>query len=161
MSLYVFRTVFPSIIRSSRLYIQHQVYVIQVSWLFASGPRLGSWTPDDGQKDGTKHVEWHSINSKIVHLFGFTIEWNYHSSRCNNPKNGITRNYGPSIRLVQSLGCQLLLGMFRVWCWTTATVNITLLGFTSHRRCPYFDVVVGLVWSYDTESYAGGSLCYR
>jgi len=27
-SFYVFRTVFPSIIRSSRLYIQHQVYVI-------------------------------------------------------------------------------------------------------------------------------------
>jgi hypothetical protein len=25
----------------------------------------------------------------------------------------------------------------------------------------YFDVVVGLVWSHDPESYAGGSLCYR
>jgi len=23
-------------------------------------------------------------------------------------------------------------------------------------RYPYFDVVVGLVWSHDTESYAGG-----
>jgi len=29
-TLYMFRTVFPSIIRSLRLYIQHQVYVIQV-----------------------------------------------------------------------------------------------------------------------------------
>jgi len=28
------------------------------------------------------------------------------------------------------------------------------------RRCPYFDVVVGLVWSHDPESYAGGSVCY-
>src|SRR5215475_1547710 len=33
VALYVFRTVSPSIIRSLRLYIQHQVYVIQVLWL--------------------------------------------------------------------------------------------------------------------------------
>jgi len=33
----MFRTVFPTIIRSSRLYIQHQVYVIQVRGLLASG----------------------------------------------------------------------------------------------------------------------------
>jgi len=33
-TLYVFRAVSPSIIRSLRLYIQHQVYVIQVLWLF-------------------------------------------------------------------------------------------------------------------------------
>ena len=32
----MFRTVSPSIIRSLRLYIQQQVYVIQVLWLFAS-----------------------------------------------------------------------------------------------------------------------------
>ena len=34
----MFRTVFPSVIRSLRLYIQHQVYVIhvQVLWLLAS-----------------------------------------------------------------------------------------------------------------------------
>ena len=34
-TLYMFRTVFPSIIRSLRMYIQHQVYVIQVLWLLA------------------------------------------------------------------------------------------------------------------------------
>jgi len=34
--LYMFRTVSPSIIRSLRLYMQHQVYVIQVLWLLAS-----------------------------------------------------------------------------------------------------------------------------
>ena len=33
-----------------------------------------SWTPDDERKDRPKHVEWHSINSKIVHLVGFTVE---------------------------------------------------------------------------------------
>ena len=35
-TLYMFRTVSPSIIRSIRLYIQHQVYAIQVVWLLAS-----------------------------------------------------------------------------------------------------------------------------
>ena len=34
--LYMFRTVFPSIIRSLRLYIQYQVYVIQVLWQLAA-----------------------------------------------------------------------------------------------------------------------------
>jgi len=28
------------------------------------------------------------------------------------------------------------------------------------RRYPYFDVVVGLEWSHDPESYAGGSVNY-
>jgi len=35
-TFYMFQTVSPSIIRSIRLYIQHQVYVIQVLWLLAS-----------------------------------------------------------------------------------------------------------------------------
>jgi len=33
-----------------------------------------SWTPDDGWEDRPIYVEWYSINSKIVHLVGFTIE---------------------------------------------------------------------------------------
>jgi hypothetical protein len=37
ISLYMFRTVFLSTTRSPRLYIQRQVYIIQVSWLLASG----------------------------------------------------------------------------------------------------------------------------
>jgi len=32
----MFRTVSPSIIRSLGLYVQHQVYTIQVLWLLAS-----------------------------------------------------------------------------------------------------------------------------
>jgi hypothetical protein len=35
-TFYMFRTVFPSIIRSLRLYTQRQVYVKQVLWLLAS-----------------------------------------------------------------------------------------------------------------------------
>jgi hypothetical protein len=33
----MFRTVFPSIIRSLRMYIQYQVSVTQVLWLLANG----------------------------------------------------------------------------------------------------------------------------
>ena len=36
----MFRTVSPSIIRSRRLYIQHQVCVMQVLWLLASGNEM-------------------------------------------------------------------------------------------------------------------------
>jgi hypothetical protein len=32
--------------------------------------------------------------------------------------------------------------------------------FGSPPKYPYFDVVVGLVWSHDAKSYAGGSVCY-
>jgi len=39
-TLYMFRTVSSSIIRSLRLYIQHQVYVIQVLWLLANGKEM-------------------------------------------------------------------------------------------------------------------------
>ena len=46
----MFRMVFPSIIRSARLYVQHQVYVMQVLWL------LASMTPDDRRIDLPKHV---------------------------------------------------------------------------------------------------------
>jgi len=45
------RTVFPSIIRGSRLHIYLMLYV-------------QSWTPDDERKCCPKHVEWYSINSK-------------------------------------------------------------------------------------------------
>jgi hypothetical protein len=81
-TLYIFRTVFPFITRSLRLYIQHQVCVIEVLWLLASGKEVKlqfqllpaskqpqklydiyvmlyvqSQTPDDGRKDRPKHVE--------------------------------------------------------------------------------------------------------
>jgi hypothetical protein len=104
----MFWTVFPSIIRSSRLYIQHQVYVIQVRWMVASGHEIfhlvpasnkstnlydiylmlyvQSWTPDDGRKDRPNHVEWYSINWKIVHLVGFTVEI-YNDARSRERQN--------------------------------------------------------------------------
>ena len=38
-TLHMFRTVCPSIIRSLRLYIQHQLYVIQILWLPTKQPQ--------------------------------------------------------------------------------------------------------------------------
>ena len=73
ITLYTFRTVVPSIIRSSRLYIQQPNRCCS---LLASGYPLASreqylfdkclllylqsWTPDDGRKGSPKHVECHS-----------------------------------------------------------------------------------------------------
>jgi len=39
-TLYMFRTVSPSTVRSLRMHIQHQVYVIEVLWLLASWKQL-------------------------------------------------------------------------------------------------------------------------
>jgi hypothetical protein len=101
VSLYMFRTGFPSIIRSSRLYIQHQVYVIQVLWLLLSGHEMElqfhlvtaskqstnqydiylmlcvqSWTPDNGRKDRPKHVEWYSISwFYYINIWRRTVPW--------------------------------------------------------------------------------------
>ena len=60
------------------------VYVIQVCWLLASSKLSANlylllcvqWkTPDNGQRNCTKHVEFYSKNKfeKIVHLVGFII----------------------------------------------------------------------------------------
>jgi hypothetical protein len=39
--------------------------------------------------------------------------------------------------------------------------RIVRIWFTGiSRRYPYFDIVVGLVWSHDPESCAGSSVCY-
>ena len=58
---YKFRTVFPSIIRSSRMHIQQQAYVKQLLQVAAAVTYLllymQSWAPDDGRKDHPKHVE--------------------------------------------------------------------------------------------------------
>ena len=66
MTLYMFRSVFPSIIRSSRLYILQQAFVKQIL-LFACYHTdtclllcIQSWTPDDARKNRPKHVECHS-----------------------------------------------------------------------------------------------------
>jgi len=67
MTLYMFRMVFTSIIRSSRLYIQlsNRYCCLLASKQTAVSDKclllyVQSWTPDDGQKDRPKHVECHS-----------------------------------------------------------------------------------------------------
>jgi hypothetical protein len=99
ISLNMFPTVFLSIIRSPRLYIQRQVYVIKVRWLFANRPAskqsmnlydiyrklyVQSRTPDDGWKDHPKHAEWYSINSKNC-----APSWFYYRKKWNHSYEGV------------------------------------------------------------------------
>jgi hypothetical protein len=49
IKFYMFRTLFPSIIRSLRLYIQQQVYVTEVLWLLASGNEVEYLDPASKQ----------------------------------------------------------------------------------------------------------------
>ena len=93
VALNMFRTVFPSIIRSLRLYIQHQVYVKQILLTACQREREGtavpsrsrqqavsricfdiclmlyvhSQTPYDGRRDRQKHVERSFISSNLIH----------------------------------------------------------------------------------------------
>ena len=73
MTLYIFRTLFPSIISSSRLYIQQpntHCCLLASGYPLASRQQcvfdkclllcVQSWTPDDWLKDRPKHVECHS-----------------------------------------------------------------------------------------------------
>ena len=68
MTLYMFRTVFPSIIMSSRLYVQQQtdtgvcLLANRQQYLFDKCLLLyvQSWKPDDGWKDRPKRVECRS-----------------------------------------------------------------------------------------------------
>ena len=86
----MFRTVSLSIIRSFPLHTQ-QWYM---SYRFADSLRAGSlwhtpllcvqWkTPDDGQRNCSKHVEFYSKNKfeKLVHLVGFIVRMSCRSHR--------------------------------------------------------------------------------
>ena len=88
--LYMFQTGFPSIIRSTKLHIQRQVFVRPLLQPAASRQSLRAvskpvwhvpllcvqWRiPDDGQGNCPKHVEFYSKNKseKLVYLVGFII----------------------------------------------------------------------------------------
>ena len=75
IGLYMFRTVTLSIITSFSLYTQQIVWYIPLLCIL--------WkTPDDGQKNCPKHLEFYSKNKfeKLVQLVGFIIRI-YHGSR--------------------------------------------------------------------------------
>ena len=75
MALYMFRTVSPSIISISRLYIQlSNRYCCLLGCLLASKQSAAwqlyvqPWTPDDGRRDRPKHVECHSKIKQIWYI---------------------------------------------------------------------------------------------
>jgi len=90
----MFQMVFPSITRSSKLHIQHQVFVRPILLPADSSQAVSKpvwhkpllcvqWkTPDDGPRNCLKHVEFYSKNKfeKLVHLVGFVVRI-YHNTR--------------------------------------------------------------------------------
>jgi len=111
ISLYIFRTVFPSIIRGSRLYTQHQVYVIQVSWLLASGhemersPALPR-TQHDYHHDTKVKPEAATAVIELLMMGGKTPEsfWAVNKRQDNKLKNFC-------IKLVIRLNCTMMHGL--------------------------------------------------
>jgi hypothetical protein len=85
ISLYMFRTVFPSIVKSSRLYIQHQVHGMQSTNLYDMYLMLyvQSWTLDDGRKDRPKHVETERL---YIHyqVYVIQVSWLHASMQSTN-----------------------------------------------------------------------------
>jgi hypothetical protein len=64
-----------------------------------------------------------------------------------------------------SLNILIVYGRFTLTFGSACVVDwIAFIGTKRYReaprRYPYFDVVVGLAWSHDPKSYAGGSICY-
>jgi hypothetical protein len=103
MKLYMFRTVPLSNIRSFSLYTQQWYMSYSLTGSLRAGSVSGSWscsqascqtvwhipllcvqwkTPDVGQRNCPKHVEFHSKNNfeKLVYLVGFIIQI-YHDAR--------------------------------------------------------------------------------
>ena len=80
MTLYMFRTVFLSIIRSSRLYIQQQAYVRQVLLSACQQACCCMYSLELLIMDGMTVQNMQSVIPKLnkldtlVHLVGFTIE---------------------------------------------------------------------------------------
>jgi len=95
----MFRTIPLSIIRSFLLYTQ-QWYM---SYRFACAVGKPVWhtpllcvpwkTPDDGQRNCPKHVEFHSKNKfeKLVHLVGFIIR--IYQDAARSPERQIMANF--------------------------------------------------------------------
>ena len=69
----MFRTVLLSIIRSFSLYTQQ--WYMSYSFFFTACEQDQHRTPDNGQRNFLKHVEFYSKNKfeKLVHLVGFII----------------------------------------------------------------------------------------
>ena len=162
---YMFRTFPLSIIRSFSLYTQ-QWYVIQFFWLLASRIRKAfrpdpscllsakpvwhipllcvQWkTPDDGQRNGLKHVEFYSKHKfeKLVHLVGFIIRI-YHDAR--SPERQIWKGDGVSFRDRTHWwrdSCMLTPGIEALFSSTRApsrvSTHILRDNLTATPLCPY------------------------
>ena len=104
LKLCMFRTFSLPILKSLALYTQQQVYVIQVLLTACQRDQdcvlVQCQTPDDEQRNCSKHVESQSKNKFeiLVHLVGLIIRI-YHDARSSECK---TKSYFTMSRLFQS-----------------------------------------------------------
>jgi hypothetical protein len=144
MKICVFRTVPLSIIRSYSLYTQ-QWYI---SHSFADS--LLSAKPPSFQSEGQILVD---ISQQLSQSNGiFSPYWNAVSAVCKISRwEEVHWLDWDKINWYKAR----FEGLAAVLMEIPALYILTLC-----RLVYYFDVVVGLVWSHDPKSYAGGSVCY-
>ena len=93
------------------------------------------WTPDDGRKYPPKHVQWYSINSKIVHLVCFIIE---------------IRDYFAKIWIRQILVSSL------IYTGMQAVNSCQLTNSGCHVLCPQFSTKLRCFWAEIAQRLASG-----
>jgi hypothetical protein len=98
MNFYMFRTIPLSIVSSFSLYTRQWYMNSVLSWSCSQAVSKPVWhipllcvqwrTPDDGQRNCPKHVEFYSKNKfeKLVHLVGFIVRI-YHDARSHERQN--------------------------------------------------------------------------
>ena len=71
--------------------VHHQeFFTVHTAMVYSFADSLQAETPDDGQRNCPKHVEFHSKNKfeKLVHPFGFIIQiyhdaWSHERQKCS------------------------------------------------------------------------------
>jgi hypothetical protein len=132
-------TILTGLLRHTKtnLCIDNHVFGISRSVLFFAVILLTSRFVEKTHKFGTKCV-------LILHTdFSLNV---------SQPKEKLTRPCHKFMSVVINCACYL--------CAILNKLRYSRHSLWKSRRYPYFDVVVGLVWSHDPKSYAGGSVCY-
>jgi len=65
----------------------------------------------------------------------------------------VGENYNEELYMLHSAQCIVTMFKSVRMCWVQYVSCVGMMA-------PYFGIVAGLVWSYDRDSYAGGSICY-
>jgi len=125
-TFYMFQTVFPSIIRSSKLHIQRQVFV---------RPAASREAPDDGRKNRLKHVERLTEINKL---------WNVASCWLYSANIGLKIHYiekwrwERAVNILKAQSCLQVKLKIENLCLELNIDSITLFTITFQQHIPAF-----------------------